>query len=113
MIMDSSYSIVKSVQTGLGKPGSDEHEFHVLPDGKSALVTIYQPLVYDLSSYGITKGWGYIMDCSMQEIEIDTGKVLFQWSANDHVDPKESMVPAGSSDASGSGLTSAEPWDYL
>jgi hypothetical protein len=74
VILDSTYRIVKTVHSGNGRAPSDQHEFNVLPNGKTALITIYQSVQYDLSAYGITGGQGWIMDGIAQEVDIESGK---------------------------------------
>lgn len=113
LILDSSYSVVESVQSQAGDVPSDQHEFKVIDGGKSALVTVFGPHQYDLSAYGITGGLGWIMDCSFQEIEIGTDKVLFEWSSLNYVPPTASFVAPNTTDTSGTGLSSSEPWDYF
>jgi hypothetical protein len=56
--MDNTYETVKTVHSGNGRAANDQHEFNVLPGGKSALITIYEPIQYDMSAYGITTGQG-------------------------------------------------------
>ncbi|GME27807.1 arylsulfotransferase protein [Neofusicoccum parvum] len=114
LIVDKSYSIVKSVEVGgSGVPSVDMHEFNVIDDGKSALVTAYMTIPYDLSDYGITTGVGYLQDGTFQEIEIDTGKMLFEWRAIDHVALNASYVLPNASDTSGTGLSPSSPWDWF
>jgi hypothetical protein len=58
------------------------HEFHITPDG-TALVVVYDPIPADLTSIGgPSEGW--ILDGVMQEIDIETGDIYFQWHASDH-----------------------------
>lgn len=38
------------------------------------------------------KGW--LFDSTVQEIDIATGEILFEWNASDHYDPNESTEPA-------------------
>jgi len=113
MIIDSSFKSVTSIQSQGGLVPNDQHEFNVINGGKSALVTIYQPTMYDMSPYGLTGGQGYIMNCFAQEVETATGKVLWEWSALNHVGPSVSYVPANSTEVSGDGFTKDTPWDYL
>jgi hypothetical protein len=113
IILDSSYSIVKSVQTGLGIAAADQHEFKVQADGKSALLTSYDPSPYDLSAFNITGYQGWIMNNHFQEVSTSNNEVLFSWSAIDHVDPSESFVLPASTDVSGNGTSKDSAWDYL
>ena len=98
--------------SGNGLPGNDLHEFSVLDGGKSVLVTIYMPAPYDLSNYNISGGIGWLQVSAFQEIQVETGDVLFEWKSIDHVDPSASYVLPNTTDVSGDG-TNDYPWDYL
>jgi hypothetical protein len=90
VIVDRSYETVATVEAGNGY-GMDLHEFH-LTDRDTALVTIYHRERRDLSAIGggtdaqVTEG-------VVQEIDVATGKVLFEWHSLDHVTPSESDRP--------------------
>ncbi|KAF2488315.1 hypothetical protein BU16DRAFT_230729 [Lophium mytilinum] len=111
IIMNSSYQIVKTVACGNGKH-ADIHEFNLINGGKSALFTAYNWFQYDLAAFNITGFPTWIMQGVFQEVEVETGTVLFEWSSIDHVSPANSYVAAGSSDVSGNGSAQA-PWDYF
>ncbi|KAL2820929.1 ASST-domain-containing protein [Aspergillus cavernicola] len=111
-ILDSSYKPTTSVQSGDGLVESDMHEMAVL-DGKTILITVYQPRTYNLKSYGITPGPGWIIDGVFQEIDIKNGEVLFEWKSLDHVPPSESYTPLGMNDVIGDGRSNDTAWDYF
>lgn len=113
VIMDKHYRIVKSVEAGGYQASSDMHEFLILPDGKSALMTQYQRSVQNLCDYGLCSGLGYVNEGVFQEVEIETGNVLFEWRSLDHVDLSESYVPPSTTGISSSGMEPASPWDYF
>lgn len=114
LILDKSYTIVKSVEVGgSGVPSVDMHEFNVIDEGKSALVTAYMTIPYDLTDFGITTGVGYLQDGVFQEVEIETGRMLFEWRAIDHVPLNASYVLPNASDTSGTGLSPSSPWDWF
>jgi hypothetical protein len=113
MIMDASYRVVQSVKSGMGRSPNDQHEFNVMPGGETVLITIYEPLQYDLSAYGITSGQGWLLQGIAQEVNIATGQVIWEWKSIDHVPTTESYVAPGSIDVSGDGLTRATAWDYF
>jgi hypothetical protein len=113
LIMDNKYRIVRSVEPGGATLASDMHEFYVLPGGRSALMTIYKPSPYDLSAFGVTNGVGYIQEGIFQEVDIESGAVIFEWRSLDHIDPSESFVPPDTTEISGDGLTKETPWDYI
>ncbi len=111
MVLDNSFRTKTSIHSGGGVANFDEHEFNVLPDG-SSLFTLYNPEHYDLLEYNIT-GQGWIMNNFFQRLEIGTNRMLFEWSALDHVQPNETFVQADTTEVSGDGLGSTTPWDYF
>ncbi|HLL97820.1 MAG TPA: arylsulfotransferase family protein, partial [Rubrobacteraceae bacterium] len=87
VILDSSYREVTRVRAGNGYAG-DHHEFLITPEG-TALITIYSPVRWDLSSVGGPQD-GVVLDSIGQEVDIATGEVLFEWHSLDHVGLDES-----------------------
>ncbi|KIX09280.1 uncharacterized protein Z518_00359 [Rhinocladiella mackenziei CBS 650.93] len=112
VILDDSLTTRTSIHSQGGLANFDEHEFHVLDDGTS-LFTLYQPEHYDLTDYDITAGQGWIMNNFFQHIELGTKRLLFEWSALDHVPLSESFVMPNSTEVSGTGFSSTSPWDYF
>lgn len=53
----------------------------------------------DLSPYGGPAD-GYFDNYSIQEVNLETGKLLFFWNVLDHVNPADSMLPAASATSS-------------
>lgn len=90
-ILDESYAVVKKVHAVGSELKGDLHEFEITDDG-TALITIYTPRQADMRAMGLwrsEKGW--IMDSMFQEIDIETGKLLFEWKASDHFKPEETF----------------------
>jgi hypothetical protein len=112
VIMDQNYKTVASVQSGLGRAPADVHEFTVLPGG-TALMTIFQPTPYDLTSFGVNQPIGWVINGIFQEIDIRTGQVLFEWRSLDHVSLNETYNYLASNADAGFGNTTAQAWDYL
>ena len=113
VIVDSSYRIVDSVEAGGIQAAADMHEFNLLPDGKTAYLTIYKKHQWDLSKYGIADGLGWIQEGRFQEVDVKTGEVVFEWRSLDHVDTDESYVLPGTTEISGNGFDKESPWDYI
>jgi len=87
VIFDSSYREITRVQAGSGHQG-DLHEFSITPQD-TALLTSYVATPTDLSPIGGPKegmAWGGIA----QELDIESGKVLFEWRSLEHVGVEES-----------------------
>ena len=87
LIFDDSYSEVTRLRAGNGYEG-DHHEFLITPQD-TALVLIYHEVPMDLSAFGGPTD-GSVLDGIAQEIEIETGEVLFEWHSLDHVGLGES-----------------------
>jgi hypothetical protein len=101
VIMDDRYRKIATVQAGNGLHG-DIHEFLITPEN-TALITIYRELPYDLGPWGGEKE-GALDEGVVQEIDIATGRVVFEWHSADHVDPTESYESLPED---------ASPWDYF
>lgn len=86
VIRNQHYEIVTRVRGGNGY-SLDLHELKLTPRG-TALVTIYQPLRRDLRRWGGPED-GVIVDGIVQEIDVATGLVVFEWHSLDHVSPDE------------------------
>ena len=113
IIMDKHYRVVRSIEPTSYQASSDMHEFMMLPDGKTVLMTQYLRSVENLCQYDICDGLGYVQQGAFQEVDIETGKALFEWRSLDHIDLDESYVKPGTTEISGSGKQSQSPWDYF
>jgi hypothetical protein len=87
VIADRSYRELRRVHAGNGYTG-DHHEFLITPND-TALITIFNPVQADLSSVGGPRD-GVVLEGIVQEIDIETGEVLFEWHSLDHVGLAES-----------------------
>jgi hypothetical protein len=88
MIFDQSYSKVAEVKAGNGER-MDFHEFTLTSKG-TALFIVYKIVRQDLSSVAGGSRNDLAMRNLVQEVDVDTGKVLFEWNANEHIAPTES-----------------------
>lgn len=81
--LNSSYELVHEIKPhGKGLKG-DSHEFRITPQG-TALITIYHKHQTDCTDLGLGKSC-WIQDGVFQEIDIETGKLIFEWRATDHI----------------------------
>lgn len=114
VVADSQYRVVRSVEpSGSYQASSDMHEFRLIDGGKHALMTQYLRSVHDLCAYNLCDGLGYIQEGAFQEVDVETGEVLFEWRSLDHIALDESYVLPRSTEISGSGETPTSPWDYF
>ena len=86
-IADSSYRVIAKVKAGNGAE-TDLHEFNLTPQG-SALITAHRKVTADLTALGGPRR-GAVYESIAQEIDVATGKVLFEWNSLDHVALSES-----------------------
>ncbi|MGN6167144.1 MAG: arylsulfotransferase family protein [Solirubrobacteraceae bacterium] len=88
VILNSSYKTIHTVQAGDGyrKHGIDLHEFTLGHEGSegTAFVEIWSPVHANLTSVGGPPN-GIVFDWIIQEIDVATGRVIWEWHALGHV----------------------------
>ncbi len=100
LVLNSRYQTVARIRGGNGLR-ADLHEFQIAPDG-IAYITAYNPIRCNLSTvYGERDG--AIIDTAIQEIDMRTGLVRWEWHSLDHIGVGESETspPRGT------------PWDWF
>jgi Arylsulfotransferase (ASST) len=89
VIFDGSYREIARVRAGNGYRG-DLHEFFITPED-TALLVAYAARQTDLSPSGGPKD-GMAWEGIVQEVDIESGQVIFEWRSLDHVGIEESYV---------------------
>jgi hypothetical protein len=87
VVADQSYRTIAEIRAGNGL-SADLHDILITPRG-TALITIYRPTEADLSRVG-GEPRGRTIEGVLQEIDLATGAVLFEWRSLDHVPVTES-----------------------
>ena len=87
VIADDHYRIIATLTAAHGL-AADLHEFLLTPRG-TAVVTAYKKIPYDLSALG-GSAHGAVWEGIVQEIDVATGRLLFEWDSIDHVAVGES-----------------------
>ncbi|KAK4889247.1 hypothetical protein LTR27_011924 [Elasticomyces elasticus] len=83
---------------------ADLHSFSSTSNN-TAILSIYQTVVTDVpAGHGTSKG--YIWDCLFQELDIETGKALFEWRASEHFAVTDSYIRSN-------GAMRTKPWDFF
>ena len=90
VIYDRSYRKLATVNAADGL-AADLHEFTITPAG-TALVTTYFPVYWDASSVHASRR-EIVLDSVVQEIDIPTGLLLFEWDSLDHIPLADSFLP--------------------
>jgi hypothetical protein len=93
VIADTSYREITRVQAGNGYQ-ADHHEFLITPRN-TALITAFGKVQADLTSMGGTEDQ-LVWDSVAQEVDIETGEVLFEWHSIDHIAVDETFVELSS-----------------
>ena len=89
VICDDSYHEIARFTAANGFNG-DHHEFLLSPQD-TALIAIYEGVPWDLSYIGGARH-GVVWQGIVQELDIQTGEVLFEWRSIDHVALEETYV---------------------
>lgn len=124
LVLDQSYAEIARVDTAgsLGPGESDFHDSTITAEG-TMLIGAYVPVPADLTAVGGPAD-GYAEDAVIQEVDIATGEVLFEWSALDHVPLTDTLLDfdreqreldeeaAEGTEPAALG-TEAEPFDYF
>jgi hypothetical protein len=90
-VLDETYREVARIRAGNGYQG-DLHEMQITPEG-TALVLAYDRVFRDTSARGGSRE-GVVLDNVIQEIDIETGLVLFEWHSLGSVDLNDSRIRA-------------------
>lgn len=101
-IANDHYQVIATVSAGNGQ-SANGHEFQLTPWG-TALITIYKQQTANLTSVGGSAD-AQVLAGVVQEIDVKTGKVLFEWNSVDHVPFSDSHEPLPTNPS--------EPWDYF
>lgn len=93
VIFDQAYRQIATVRAGNGQR-MDFHEFNLTPQG-TALAGAYKLMRQDTTGAKNGEKHDRTLQNVVQEIDVKTGKVLFEWNANRHIPPSESyeVVP--------------------
>jgi len=101
-IYNDKFQQIATVNAGNGL-SADGHEFLITP-WNTALILAYTTATANLTSIGGPSDQT-VINGVVQEIDIATGKVLFQWNSEDHVPFSDSEEPLPASPST--------PWDWF
>ncbi|HEU4348132.1 MAG TPA: arylsulfotransferase family protein [Actinoplanes sp.] len=104
VIADKNYREITRVRAA-GTEQADQHDFVITPRD-TALFWVYDPVPSDLTARG-GPAEGVLHDGVIQEIDIATGKRVFEWRAREHLSLDESYAPLPQGDSA------HLPWDYF
>ena len=99
-LIDSSYNKVRQINAKNGYQG-DLHDFVMTPEG-TVLFTCYGQAPANLTRFGGPRHGSYFYGV-VQEVDLATGKLLFEWRSDHHVGLDASYKPVDPDSA----------WDYF
>lgn len=102
VVYNGSYQQIARVRAGNGYH-ADLHEILLTPQG-TAWIDAFDPIHMNLSSVHGSGAQGVLSDGVIQEIDVKTGLVMWEWHALGHIPLRDSLnaVPGGN-----------YPWDYV
>lgn len=104
VLSDTAYHEITRIRAA-STAQADQHDFFITPQD-TAIFWIYQSTPWDLSAQGGAAD-GVLYENVLQEIDIKTGRKLFEWKASDHIGLDESYSKPPTGD------TAHLPWDYF
>ncbi|HUA10726.1 MAG TPA: arylsulfotransferase family protein [Solirubrobacteraceae bacterium] len=110
VIYDDHYRRIATIHAGNGYH-ADLHSLLVTKQG-TAWIDAFDPVREDLASVG-GEAEGAVSDSVVQEIDIRTGLVMWEWHALGHIPLTESHTTPPTSVGGGALSTNEEPWDYV
>ena len=102
VVEDSAYRQIAVVRAANGL-SADLHEFRLTSQG-TALITAYYPVFWNATALHMSSRQ-IVLDSVVQEIDVKTGLLLFQWDSLDHVPLSDSYEAAVAS--------AGFPYDYF
>ena len=102
-IYSSAYRRIATVHAGDGLV-EDLHELQLTHRG-TALITAWKPLYCNLASEG-GRPLAAVYDTVLQEIDVKTGLVMYEWDSLEHVPLRDSYMPVA-------GASPAWPYDWF
>lgn len=105
IVLNRSYRRIATIRAGgaYARYGLNEHELTLTPSG-TALASVNVPTHVNLSKLGGPLR-GTVLDCVIQEIDVATGHVVWQWRSLGHIPLRSSYLNPATSGAF------SRPWD--
>jgi hypothetical protein len=100
VLVDANYHEVTRLRMSNGYD-ADIHDLYITPEGTALLLAYYPMLCDEAVMSGCTPG-GTVFDGVIQEVDIATGIVLFEWHAADHLSMTDSFADPAT-----------DPFDFL
>ncbi|OBW64608.1 MAG: Uncharacterized protein AUREO_053230 [Aureobasidium pullulans] len=111
-MLNSTYHSVFNISS-VGLKLADAHDIFITPDCH-AVITVYEPKPFELEDFGLQDN-SWLLDSYIQEIDLATNELVFQWRASDHIDLHDSLwLPQiAGENAEWQGLRKQNAWDFF
>ncbi|HYJ68720.1 MAG TPA: arylsulfotransferase family protein [Nocardioidaceae bacterium] len=106
VLLDQHYEEIATITTH-GIPGADYHDMTLTDEG-TALLIGHRLVQRDLTAIGGAPN-AWVSDGIVQEVDVATGKVVFQWDSLKHIPVGQTQIAV---DRFGRGMSRAKPIDY-
>lgn len=91
-ILNNSYELTTTVNMTGDSSSWDMHELNIINNGESALIVTYQNFHVTEVNLPEYSGPCRIAQQGFKEVEVNTGKVMFEWHTLDHISLEESIL---------------------
>lgn len=108
IVLDSSYNTTRLVTNDRGRGTANMHEFSLIDNGRHALWITFASTLTNVRQGSSRQDYRWVGNNGFVEIDVETGKPVFEWWAMDHVHPSESYARQPPTKGA-----YANPWDYL
>lgn len=108
MILTNDYHVQRKLPLRKDLGSFDIHEFNILDDGKTALVTVYLSHEISLEEFGLPKEKTWLESGGYAEIDLNTAEVVQWWDSYGHIPLPETVHYSPYSPVEGH-----PGWDYV
>ncbi|KAJ5972270.1 uncharacterized protein N7479_002188 [Penicillium vulpinum] len=108
LVLTNDYKVQRKLPLRADLGVFDIHEFNILEDGKTALVTLYLSHEITLEEFGRPKEPTWLETGGYAEIDMNTAEVIQWWDSFDHIPLPETVHYSRYSPAEG-----LPGWDYV
>lgn len=94
VVMNNHYAPVRHVRVGTSGSTGNMHDFQIVDDGTKALylTNLRKQISRERSRYYDYDGECEVIFAGIQERDLETDRVLFEWDSDDHIPLSESYV---------------------
>jgi hypothetical protein len=92
LILHNNYELKHTVVIEPDAPWLDQHEFNIIQGGKRALTATHRSVLFSGHDLGLSQKLWLDGD-GFQELDVETGDRVFEWTALDHLSLRESTYP--------------------